>query len=163
MLHNDWGLHLKRESQHNEAIRNFMRASEIWTRKLGANHLHVSTANLNISTTCYAMGNMQTASEHAALAMEIRKEAVGVNHPLYAEALLNFAAVELGKEKIGRARREAESLVRQAIAIFERTRGGQHADTLWARSFLTESFGASLIDGDDDTSDEDGDDEQGKI
>eukprot|EP00960_Hanusia_phi_P069414 767086-Hanusia_phi.AAC.4 len=160
-LHNDWGLHLKREDRHNEAIKNFMRASEIWTRKLGASHLLVSTANLNVSTTCYAMGNMQTASEHAAIAMEIRKEAVGVNHPLYAEALINFAAVELGKEKVGRARREAEILVRQAIAIFERARGGQHPDTLWARSFLTEGFGSSIVD-DDDLSDEDGEEESGK-
>ena len=62
-----------------------------------------------------------------------------------------MAAVELARQRAGRLRKEAEKQLWEGIGIFERTRGGQHPDTLWARSFVGDE--------DDDLSDADDDEE----
>ena len=80
--------------------------------------------------------SMSQAHDFAQQALETRKTAVGHNHPLYAEALVNMAAVQLARHAAGRARKEAEKHLWEGIGIFERSRGGQHPDTLWARSFV---------------------------
>lgn len=76
------------------------------------------------------------AHDFAQQALEIRRNAVGHNHPLYAEALVNMAAVQLARHGGGRQRKEAEKQLWEGIGILERSRGGQHPDTLWARSFV---------------------------
>jgi len=153
VLLNEHGLHEKRQGHLQEAARTFMRASEIWTRHHGAEHLTVATANLNLSTVFYALNNLVQANDHAAMALEVRKAAVGTGHPLFAEALVNLAAVELARHSQGRARKEAERLLSQGIAIFQRTQGGQHPDTLWARSFVG-------LDGMEDLDDDDEEEEE---
>jgi len=152
VLLNEYGLHQKRQGSLHEAARTFGRASEIWTRHHGTEHLTVATANLNLSTVYYAMNSLPQAHEHAAAALAARQAAVGGGHPLYAEALVNLAAVELARHDNGRARREAERMLGEGIAILQRTLGGQHPDTLWARSFVG-------LDGDLDLDDESESDE----
>merc|ERR550514_524639 len=109
-------------------MRLFIRAQDIWTRVWGQNHLMVANALLNLCTVCYAVGSLQQAYDYAEQAKEIRRDAVGPNHPLYAEALVNLAAVELARDRGGRMRKEADQQLWQGIGIFERTRGGQHPD-----------------------------------
>jgi hypothetical protein len=111
----------------------------------------VANALLNLSTVCYAVGSLQQAHEYCEQALEIRRNAVGSGHPLYAEALVNLAAIELARNRGGRVQKEAERQLLEGIDIFERTRGGQHQDTLWARSFVgDEDQGFSDADDDDD-------------
>jgi len=148
-LCNEYGLHLKRKNKGQEAMTLFLRAVKIWGQLLGADHLLVANAQLNLCTVCYALGNLQEAHNFAEQSLKIRRDKVGTNHPLFAEALVNLAAVELARERGGRLRKEAEKQLWEGIAIFERTRGGQHPDTLWARSFV----------GEDDKDFSDGEDE----
>eukprot|EP00961_Rhodomonas_salina_P297873 3937574-Rhodomonas_salina.1 len=112
------------------------------------------------------MGHLQQAKEHAKTALDIRKSNVGDNHPLYAEALVNLAAVGLASEHESRNKKEAERQLQLGVAILERTRGGQHQvslrrvhatllrdthDTQWAKSFLPKEE----LDDEDDEDDED--------
>jgi hypothetical protein len=94
------------------------------------------------------------AHDFAQQALDIRKKEVGPNHPLYAEALINMAAVELARQRAGRLRKEAEKQLWEGIGIFERSRGGQHPDTLWARSFVGDED-QDFSDPDDDEADVD--------
>jgi len=151
VLCNDYGLYQKRQGKHAEAVRLFMRAVDIWSRHNGPEHLTVANANLNLCTACYAMGHLQQAKEHAKTALDIRKSNVGDNHPLYAEALVNLAAVGLASEHESRNKKEAERQLQLGVAILERTRGGQHQDTQWAKSFLPKEE----LDDEDDEDDED--------
>ena len=151
-LCNDYGLYQKRVGRFAESLRLFLRASDVWTRVLGPEHMSVSNANLNLCTASYAMGNLQQAEEYAQSCLMIRKSILGTVHPLYAEALCNLAAVELARGRTGRPRKEAEKQLREAISILETTRGNRHPDTLWARSFLDNSANDddSIIDDDED-------------
>lgn len=56
----------------------------------------------------------------------------------------------------GRMRREALRMLQEGVGIYEAARGGQHPDTLWARSFLAHAGGAE-----DDDDDESGGEEEG--
>ena len=153
MLCNEYGLYLKRQNKAQEALNRFMRAVDQWSRlpEVGGEHLLVANAKLNLCTVCYSLNQLDQAHQFAEQALEIRKTQVGSNHPLYAEALVNFAAVELARNRGGRLQKDAQRQLWEGIGIFERTRGGQHPDTLWARSFVGDE--------DDDLSDADDDEE----
>ena len=152
MLNNEFGLYLKRQNEAKEAEKQFSSAIDRWSKlpDIGPDHLLVANAKLNLCTVCYATNQMQKAQHFAEEALDIRRDKVGPNHPLYAEALVNWAAVELARDRGGRLRKDAIKMLREGIDIFERTRGGMHPDTLWARSFIGEE--------EDDFSDEDDED-----
>ena len=155
---NDFGLWCKRNGRRDDATRHMIRAADIWSKVLGPEHPQVSTAYFNLSTVLYESGHLAQASEHANTAATIRKATAGPRHPLYAEALVNLGAVDLARSGGdpnggGRMRREAIRMLQEGVGIYESSRGGQHPDTLWARSFLAQA-GAGGDDDDDDDDDE---------
>jgi hypothetical protein len=80
--------------------------------------LQVSTAEFNISTLCYDMGHASQASDHANNCMQIRKSNFGAKHPLYAEALVNYGAIQLVlSETASRARREAVRMIQVCMCL----------------------------------------------
>jgi len=155
-VNNEYGLHLKRQNKPQEAMKHFIRAVDIWSRFWGPDHLMVANAQLNLCTVCYSVGSLSQAEEFAQQALQIRKDAVGQNHPLYAEALINLAAVELARQRGGRSRQVADKQLREGIGIFERTRGGEHPDTMWARSFVADENDEDFSDGDDESTEGEG-------
>ena len=128
VVNNEYGLHLKWQNRPQEAMKPFIRAVDIWSRFWGPDHLMVANAQLNLCTVCYSVGSLSQAEEFAQQALQIRKDVVGQNHPLYAEALINLAAVELAR----------------------------HPDTMWARSFVVDENDEDFSDGDDEKTEGEG-------
>lgn len=58
---------------------------------------------------------------------------LGPNSPLYAEGLVTAGAIIMAESRI----QEGARMVHTGMCVLEATKGPEHKDTVWARSFLT--------------------------
>ena len=115
------GAHLYQQGRYAEAALAF-RAALVVAEQFGPLDTRVATVLNNLASLCHQQGDLVEAQTLYERVLNIRRQALGLDHPMVAQSLNNLSSLyrELGRHH------EAEQLSQKAVAVAEKTFGPEH-------------------------------------
>jgi CHAT domain-containing protein/Tfp pilus assembly protein PilF len=127
---------LYQQGKYNEAIPLAEKASVIFKKVLGENHLDTATSLNNLAELYRSQGRYSEAEPFYKQALAIYKAQLGDNHPSTATSINNLALLYQSQGRYS----EAESLLKQALTIWKKQLGDNHPDTATSLNNLAEFY-----------------------